>query len=115
MTGSRSTEAVLQHHLQAFDQGIEAVMTDYIEDSVLMAPEGIHRGLKEIRQFFSGLIEGAPEGVWEAFDMKRLDVAGEFGYLLWEARPWFLLGTDTFVVRDGKIVFQSFADCRGSL
>ncbi len=39
-------------------------------------------------------------------------VEGDYGYILWMAETAdsvYELATDTFVVRDGKIVVQSFA------
>jgi hypothetical protein len=35
---------------------------------------------------------------------------GEIGYIAWKM-PGVALGTDTFVVRDGKIVAQTVAIC----
>ena len=33
---------------------------------------------------------------------------GEVAYILWEKRPLIAQATDTFVVRNGKILFQTF-------
>jgi hypothetical protein len=44
--------------------------------------------------------------------MRRQEVHGEIAYIVWKADTPSLdvpLGTDTFVVRDGKIVVQTFA------
>ena len=107
-----STQAVLAHHLQAFGEGIEAIMADYTEDSVVIVPDATHHGLAEIRSFFTSFAESNPEGFGAAFRMKRQEVFGEVAYILWEAKPWCPLGTDTFVIRDGKIVFQTYAAYR---
>jgi len=43
--------------------------------------------------------------------MKEQFVSGDYAYILWSAETAdnvYELGTDTFVVRDGKIVAQSF-------
>jgi hypothetical protein len=43
--------------------------------------------------------------------MRRQFVDGDYGYILWDAQTaerTFELATDTFVVRDGNIVAQSF-------
>jgi hypothetical protein len=43
--------------------------------------------------------------------MKLQSVEGDCGYILWNAETsdtTYELGTDTFVVRQGKIVAQSF-------
>jgi hypothetical protein len=47
-----------------------------------------------------------------AFSMKQQSVEGDYAYILWTAETAdnvYEVGTDTFVVRDGKIVAQSFA------
>ncbi len=106
---STSTQAVLEHHLQAFGEGVEAIMADYTDDSVVITPDATYRGLDEIRGFFIAFVEALPEGFLDAFTLKRQEVVGEVAYILWEANPWFPLGTDTFVVREGKIAFQTFA------
>ncbi len=109
MTDQESTAATLGHHLQAFGEGVEAIMADYTNDSVLITPDATYRGLAEIRDFFTAFVGGLPEGLWDAFRLNRQEVVGELAYIVWEARPWVLLGTDTFVVREGKIVFQTYA------
>jgi hypothetical protein len=46
------------------------------------------------------------------FEMKHEAVDGEYAYILWAAETAdniYEFATDTFVVRDGKIVAQSFA------
>jgi SnoaL-like domain len=47
-----------------------------------------------------------------AFNMKQQFVEGDYAYILWTAETAdnvYEVGTDTFVVRDGKIMAQSFA------
>jgi hypothetical protein len=46
------------------------------------------------------------------FSMQQQSVAGDYAYVVWTAETAenvYELGTDTHVVRDGKIVAQSFA------
>ena len=114
MSDATSTQAILDHHLQSFGEGIDATMQDYTEDSIVITADATYRGLAEIRGFFTAFVEGLPEGIWDAFTMKRKEVTGELAYIIWEAKPWVPLGTDTFVARDGKIVFQTFAAYTGS-
>ena len=104
------TEATLTRHLQAFaNSSIDGVMQDYSEQSVFVIPDGPLRGLGEIRKFFTAFIHALPAGFLQAFKIHKLEIAGELGYLLWEAPPWVLLGTDTFLVRNKRIVMQTFA------
>jgi len=63
-----------------------------------------------IRPLFQAMVAefGKPGAT---FSMKQQFVEGDHGYILWSAETAdnvYELGTDTFVVRDGKIVAQSF-------
>ena len=63
-----------------------------------------------IRQLFQAMIAefGKPGA---AFSMKQHSVEGDYAYILWTAETAdnvYEVGTDTFVVRDGEIVAQSF-------
>lgn len=104
-----STEATLSHHLQAFGEGVEAIMADYTPDSVLFTPDGPLRGLEPIRGFFDGFLRNSPPELLRAMTLVRQDVDGEVAYILWNAPPYIPLATDTFLVRNGKIVAQTFA------
>ena len=103
-----STEAVLQNHLHAATVGVDAVMQDYTDDSVLITHEATYRGLAEIRGFFTALFEALPAGFFDAMKMTRQEIVGEVAYILWERKPIISQATDTFVVRDGRILFQTF-------
>ena len=106
---SNATQAVLQRHLQSAGKGVDAVMADYLEESILITPDATHRGLAQIRSFFTELCEGGTKGFTGTFKMKRMEITGELAYIVWDAQPWFSFATDTMLVRDGKIVLQTFA------
>ena len=103
-----STEAVLRNHLHAATLGVDAVMQDYTEDSVLITHDATYRGFAEIRRFFTALFGELPAGFFDAVQMNRTEIIGEVAYILWERRPIISQATDTFVVRNGKILFQTF-------
>ena len=105
---STQTEALLQSHLQAAGKGVDAVMQDFADDSTLITHDATYRGLAEIRQFYTAFFNGLPEGFFDAFKVNRQEVVGEVAYILWEAKSW-LFATDTFVVRNGRFLFQTFA------
>ncbi len=102
-------EALLQSHLQNASVGVDAVMTDYTDASVLITHDATFRGLAEIRGFFTAILEGPSRGFIAALKLHRLDVVGEVGFIAWESKPWFPFATDTFVFRNGKILSQTFA------
>ena len=106
-----STESVLKHHLEAFGAGsVDELLKDYTESSVLIAPEGPVKGLDNLRGLFTKFVtEILPPG--SDFEMKAQHVDGEAAYIFWKASSKAFdvpFGTDTFIVRDGKIVIQTF-------
>ena len=108
-----STQEVLDHHLQAVGAGdVTEILKDYTDQSVVIEPGGTHRGRSELRTFFTPLFEGLfKPGTYE-FTMDRATVEGEVAYIVWHSEndgAKVSLGTDTFVVRDGKIAVQTFA------
>jgi ketosteroid isomerase-like protein len=108
------TEQTLKHHLDAFfRKSIDGVVADYAEDAVFLIQAGPLRGVAEIRQFFTRFIDTLPAGFLEAFRMHTQEFDGELGYIVWDALPWVEFATDTFVVRDGRIRFQTFAAHEG--
>jgi hypothetical protein len=105
----RTTQQVIEHHLQAFGEGLESVLSDYDDNSCVINPDGSFRGMTEIKALFTAFISGLPDGFLEAFKVTKMEVDGEIGFITWEANPWFPHGTDTFVVKNGKINYQTFA------
>lgn len=105
---TRSVHQVFDHHLQAFAEGLDAIVSDYAESSVIVLPEATYSGLAEIRAFFGGFLDSIQPGFWEAFRVRRQHVEGGVAYLVWEAKPFVELATDTLLIRDGVIVVQTF-------
>ncbi|MEM9777475.1 MAG: nuclear transport factor 2 family protein [Chloroflexota bacterium] len=108
-----SVEEVLNHHLAGFSSGdVDMVMEDYTEESVLIMPDGTYKGLDSIRAVFAGLFSGLFKlGTYE-FTMDRTDITGDIAYIVWHSTNAGVdvkLGTDTFLVTDGKIAVQTFA------
>jgi ketosteroid isomerase-like protein len=107
-----STKDVVGRHLEFFGKGdLKGILSDYAPGAVLFTPDGPLHGADAIRPFFQAMIAefGKPGS---AFSMKQQFAEGDYAYILWTAETAdnvYELGTDTFVVRDGKIVAQSFA------
>jgi ketosteroid isomerase-like protein len=106
-----STKDVIDHHLKAFgSRDLKGVLSDYAPGAVFFTPQGPLQGPDAIRPLFQAMIaEFAKPGA--AFNLKQQYVERDFAYILWEAETAdnvYELGTDTFVVQDGKIVAQSF-------
>jgi ketosteroid isomerase-like protein len=106
-----STQDVLDNHLKCFGEGnLDGILSDYAPGAVLFTPDGPLRGAEAMRPLYQAMIAefGKPGA---AFRMTRQAVAGDYAYILWTAETAdnvYEMATDTFVVRDGKIVAQSF-------
>jgi ketosteroid isomerase-like protein len=107
-----TTKDVLDHHLKSFGEGdVEGILSDYAPGAVLFTPDGPLRGADAMRPLFQAMIVefGKPGAT---FVLKQQSVEGDYGYIVWTAETAdnvYELASDTFVVRDGKIVAQSFA------
>jgi ketosteroid isomerase-like protein len=104
-----STEATLSRHLQAFNEGVDSIMRDYTDESVLFTPDGPLSGLEDIRAFFDGFLRSSPPELIRALTLTRQDIRGDIAYIHWKAEPFIPFATDTFLIRDEKILMQSFA------
>ena len=98
------TKAVLDHHNEMLMAGdTDGVMGDYTEDSVFISNfGGVVKGLDAIR----GVFAAAPAGGFPGFEDGVEHVDGDIAFVTWQAEG-IALGTDTFVVRDGKIAAQT--------
>ena len=102
-----STKDVLDNHLKCFSEGdLKGILSDYAPGAVLFTSDGPLRGADAIRPLFQAMIAefGKPGAT---FSMKQQSIEGDYAYILWAAETAdnvYEMGTDTFVVRDGKIV-----------
>jgi ketosteroid isomerase-like protein len=104
-----STEAVLGRHLQALMQrDLDTVMKDYANNAVIFTPNGPAKGPTAIRAGFEGLLGAMTPEAFANFKLIKQDVDGEYAYIVWSAVRVVPFGGDTFHVRNGKIVSQSF-------
>src|SRR6516164_7379090 len=56
------TSEVVSHHWKTFTAtDIEEPLADYTEDSVLITPQRVYRGLKEIRENFMSAFKNSPK------------------------------------------------------
>jgi len=110
-TESTVTETVVRNHLQAFleQKGIVAMLNDYDENARFYSEARIYQGKQEVHGFFMDFIDSLPAGAIDHFSLRSLRVDGNIAYITWSAGSDIPLGTDTFVVANGKIVSQTFA------
>jgi ketosteroid isomerase-like protein len=110
--GMMSTSDVLDRHLKSFaEHDIDGVLADYSSDAVFFVSTGPLRGPDAIKPLFEALVsEFAKPG--SSFTMQQRWIDGDYAYIVWNAETAdnsYEFATDTFVVRNGKIIAQSFA------
>jgi len=107
----RSTNDVLDHHLEAISRGdVGGVLSDYAPDAVLFRQNGAFKGIDAIRPLFDKFVAEFQKPGTTSNTKQRL-VEGDYAYHLWSAETadnFYELATDTYVVKSGKIVAQSF-------
>jgi hypothetical protein len=105
------TAAILEHHWKTFvDNDLEGVLADYTEESVIITPRKTYKGLTAIRENFVSAYEHFPKKS-ATLKLTKSVVNRDVGYILWNAtgpKGVLSFATDTFIVRDGKIVSQTF-------
>jgi len=106
-----ATETVVRNHLTAFveQKPVGVIASDYADDAVFCTEARIYRGRQEIHDFFEGFIASLPAQAVNRFTLRSLQVDRNIAYITWRVGNDIPLGTDTFVVDNGKIVSQTFA------
>ena len=107
-----TTNEIVNQHMKAFgERDLDGVLADYSQDAVLFISGGPLKGLAEIKPFFQAFLsEFSKPGA--TFSMQQQHADGDYVYILWNAETadnTYEAATDTFVVRNGRIVAQSFA------
>lgn len=111
---TRTTAEVLHHHLSAFgSNNLEAILSDYSEESVILTKDGPVIGLADIRIFFERFFQLIPAG--SSFEMIRQEISGPVAYIAWSSKSptaSIPMGTDTFFIEKGMIQYHTVADHR---
>jgi hypothetical protein len=106
-----ASKTVIMHHLSSFrDNDLEAVLSDYSDNSVLITQAATYTGKEEIRDFFAGLMVHFPNQK-SNFELDHVVAHEELVYIVWHANTPSVdvsLGSDTFIVKKGKIAQQTF-------
>jgi len=107
-----TVEAIVQHHLEAFgNNNIDEIMKDYDQQSEVWGPDGAMIGLDAISAFYSYVFTLLPKENTH-FEIKQRIVKREKAYIVWKADSAIIeipIGTDSFEIKAGKILWQSLA------
>jgi uncharacterized protein (TIGR02246 family) len=105
--------SILDHQIAAFSAGsADEVLKDFADGAVLITPDGVSKGREAIHAAYSAMFAGLFEPGTYRLTLDAAHVDGDIAYIAWRASgatSEVPMGTDTFVVRNGKIVAQTFA------
>jgi ketosteroid isomerase-like protein len=106
---SAETEAILGHHMQPFTaKDLDALLSDYTEDSVVITAEKTYKGKAEIGTFFLVMLAGVTPEFLAAFNMVKQEIVGDIAYINFTGERFLTLGSDTLVMKDGTKAVQAF-------
>lgn len=107
---AQTTNEVWTHHIEAWQaRSLEAIVSDYNEDSVLILNNQVFKGTNAIKNVFTQLF-----GIFD-HGQNRIDTPvrpGRIVYITWHFTPTGeseFFGTDTFIIEQGKIAVQTIA------
>lgn len=104
------TKAVVKRHIDALlSRDLDRILEDYAEDAFFlsnMAPGAIC-GRTALRAFWTQALQIFTPAVLSCLEFKQQQIEKDVAYLLWSAGPVIPFGSDTFIVRDGKIAAQT--------
>lgn len=104
-------EEILNHHVSAFiEADVNEILKDFTEKSEILTPDGGLKGLNAIRSFLEETFKMVPKG--SAFELKQTIIRDNIAYVVWSGQSSFVnipIGTDTFIVENDKIVYQTLA------
>jgi hypothetical protein len=107
---TRTTQEVFDDHLRLRLQGETEtdIERNFAGDVVVLSGSGINHGHDGVRTTSGILKKYMPGGSWE-YRVRLVD--GDYAFLQWVGRSAegkvVCDGADSFVIRDGRIVFQS--------
>ena len=105
---SVSTQAVLEHHFQSIlAADVDAIMEDFTDNSVLVTQDATVRGRVELRSFFTEFVALLTPEFMADFKLSKQEIHDDVAYIAWSVGDAIPMGTDTFVITDGKIRVQT--------
>jgi ketosteroid isomerase-like protein len=108
-----SSAEVLDHHLAAFGAAdVDQVMIDYADEAVFYTPDGPVRGAVAIREAFRRIFADVFPREGSTLELRQRLAEEDVAYIVWSAETptaRIPIGTDTFVIRNGKILMHTFA------
>jgi ketosteroid isomerase-like protein len=109
-------EQIIAHHFATFASGdLDAVMSDYADDAVLITAAGVAHGKAAIRAQFAQLVQAPRAGTPAPQRQRGPDIIEKHftpnvAWLMWvqnRGKPNELRGVETYLIRGGKIHLET--------
>jgi hypothetical protein len=111
---AESPEAIVTRHLSAINSGdLDAAVAVYADSAIFITPDGETKGKTAIRYVLAGVlatVRGDSAGSRALIAVKQKYFTKTVGFIVWTqntGKPGEVQGSDTFVVRRGKIILQT--------
>jgi ketosteroid isomerase-like protein len=114
--GTGTPEQIIAHHFATFATGdLDAVMSDYADDAVLITAAGVAHGKAAIRAQFAPLVRAPQTGTAAPQRRRGPDIIEKHftpnvAWLMWvqnRGKPNELRGVETYLIRGGKIRLET--------
>lgn len=109
---TRTPEDLLDDHFVAFaNQDLEAIMTNYGDDSVFVSNFGVFHGLEEIKERYTEYLDEFSQEE-TTIELENAIFEGDFAYILWHGETpdnIYEFCTDTYYIPEETINVQTFA------
>ena len=107
---SATTQQIIDRYHDSYDAGdLDQFISLYNEESIVVCGDKICRGKSEIREFFEYISPDVLPPNAE-FDSIHEIIEGDIAYFVWRSRTDNVsvrIGTDTLLIRDGIIAYQT--------
>lgn len=118
-TAEADMKAAIDRHVTNVKAGnVDGVMADYADDAIMVSPPGLVNpvgtfvGKEHVREFFTWLASPANLPGAQSMETTNEMVGPDtilFHWTQWPGTAKEVKGTDVFVFRNGKIIFQTTA------
>jgi ketosteroid isomerase-like protein len=100
-------EQIIRRHVEAANRGdVAAMAADYAENAVILEPGRTVHGRAAIQSMFGGVFGSAAPAKFTVTPT-RIWSDGDVGFITWTANAGRFQGSDTYLVRNGKILVQA--------
>ena len=108
-TDADAASVVLDYLNALSGENVDAIVGHYADDAILFTQEGSFRGGAELHRYFTEHLRTRSRDRVNTFEILQHAIVDNTVYVLWRAEPYVAFASDSYVVRNGRIVLQTWA------